>query len=121
MAILFSEGVSQGRLSLEQFVELTATNPAKLFGMYPKKGVLKPGSDGDVVLIDPMREDVITWERLHENVDYTPYEGLAVKGVPVLTISRGKVVARDGAFVGRAGDGKFVRRSLPIADGWEKR
>ncbi|MCL2562956.1 MAG: dihydropyrimidinase [Oscillospiraceae bacterium] len=119
MAITFSEGVSAGRLTLEQFVDLTATNPAKLFGMYPKKGVLKPGSDGDVVLFDPEREDVITWEKLHENVDYTPYEGLKVKGVPVLTISRGKVVAKDGAFVGEAGAGQFIKRGLPMVDGWE--
>jgi len=57
---------------------------------------------------------VITWDKLHENVDYTPYEGLTVKGVPVLTISRGKIVAKDGVFVGKAGDGQFVRRGLPI-------
>jgi len=114
MTILFSEGVSGGRFDLEQFVEMTATNPAKLFGMYPKKGVLRSGSDADVVIFDPERERVITWDKLHENVDYTPYEGLAVKGVPVLTISRGKVVARNGAFVGKAGDGQFVRRGLPM-------
>jgi len=114
MTIIFSEGVSGGKFGLEQFAEMTATNPAKLFGMYPKKGVLRPGSDADVVIFDPAREDVITWDKLHENVDYTPYEGLAVKGVPVLTISRGKIVAKDGAFVGKAGDGQFVRRGLPI-------
>jgi len=114
MTILFSEGVSRGRFDLEQFAQMTATNPAKLFGMYPKKGVLRPGSDADVVIFDPNQADVITWDKLHENVDYTPYEGLEVKGVPVLTISRGKVVARDGMFVGKAGDGQFVRRGLPI-------
>jgi len=114
MTILFSEGVSDGRFDLRQFAEMTATNPAKLFGMYPKKGVLRPGSDADVVIFDPDRQDVITWDKLHENVDYTPYEGLAVKGVPVLTISRGKIVAKDGTFVGKAGDGQFVRRGLPI-------
>jgi len=119
MAITFSEGVSQGRLTLGQFVNLTATNPAKLFGMYPKKGILKPGSDADVVLFDPEREDVITWEKLHENVDYTPYEGLKVKGVPILTISRGKVVAKDGAFVGEAGAGQFIKRGLPLVSGWD--
>ena len=118
MSIIFSEGVSQGRLCLEQFVDLTATNPAKLFGMYPKKGVLKPGSDGDVVLFDPDREAIITWEKLHENVDYTPYEGLQVKGVPILTISRGQVVAKGGRFTGKAGDGRFVHRGLPMVDGW---
>jgi len=114
MTIIFSKGVSGGKFSLEQFAEMTATNPAKLFGMYPKKGVLRPGSDADVVIFDPVRETVITWDKLHENVDYTPYEGLTVKGVPVLTISRGKIVAKDGVFVGKAGDGQFVRRGLPI-------
>ncbi|MCL2367893.1 MAG: dihydropyrimidinase [Oscillospiraceae bacterium] len=119
MPIIFSEGVSKGRFSVERFVELTATSPAKLFGMYPQKGVLKPGSDGDVVIFDPEREDVITWEKLHENVDYTPYEGIKVKGVPVLTISRGKVVARDGEFVGKAGDGRFIKRGLPMTSDWD--
>jgi len=119
MAITFSEGVSRGRLTLEQFVDVTATNPAKLFGMYPKKGVLKPGSDGDVVIFDPERETVITWDDLHENVDYTPYEGLAIKGVPVLTIARGKIVAKDGQFTGQAGAGQFIKRGLPLVDGWE--
>ena len=114
MAILFSEGVSKGRLTLEQFADRMSTSPAKLFGMYPKKGVLKVGSDGDVVIFDPDKKEVITWEKLHENVDYTPYEGLEIQGVPVLTISRGKIVAKDGKFTGRAGEGQFIRRGLPI-------
>ena len=114
MQILFSEGVNKGRFDLQKYANMMSTNPAKLFGMYPKKGVLKVGSDADIVLFDPDREETITWEKLHENVDYTPYEGLKVKGAPTLTISRGKIVAKDGAFVGRAGDGQFVKRGLPM-------
>ena len=114
MQILFSEGVNKGRFDLQQYANMMSTNPAKLFGMYPKKGVLKVGSDADIVLFDPDKEETITWEKLHENVDYKPYEGLKVKGAPILTISRGKIVAKDGEFVGRAGDGQFVKRGLPI-------
>lgn len=114
MQILFSEGVSKGRFGLQDYANMMSTNPAKLFGMYPKKGVLKVGSDADMVLFDPDKEETITWEKLHENVDYTPYEGLQVKGAPILTISRGKIVAKDGVFVGKAGDGQFIKRGLPI-------
>ena len=113
MTISFSEGVSAGRLTLNQFADRTATAPAKLFGMYPEKGVLQPGSDADIVIFDPTRKTTITWDDLHENVDYTPYEGLAATGVPILTISRGNIVAKDGVFLGQAGAGKFIKRKLP--------
>ncbi|MDR3072896.1 MAG: dihydropyrimidinase [Clostridiales Family XIII bacterium] len=114
MSLLFSEGVLNGRMSARHFAALTSENPAKRFGLYPRKGVLKAGSDADIVLIDPE----ITWTMkqgfLHENVDYTPYEEIPVQGKPVMTISRGEIVMRDGAFVGRKGRGIFLKRDLPI-------
>lgn len=114
MALIFSEGVSKGRVSAEDFVRLTAANPAKLTGLYPRKGTLKAGSDGDVVIFDPERKVRLTRALLHENVDYTPYEGMELTGWPVMTISRGRVVARDGVFLGVKGAGRFLKRGLPI-------
>ncbi|MEI6859720.1 MAG: dihydropyrimidinase [Shewanella sp.] len=110
MSLLFSEGVSKGRISPEKFVELTSFNPAKLFGLYPQKGCLLEGSDADIVLFDPELQVNISHDRLHDNTDYTPYESHAVTGWPIMTISRGKVVASHGEFLGKAGAGHFVHR-----------
>jgi dihydropyrimidinase len=116
MPILFSEGVGKGRLTLNEFAAVTSTNPARLFGMYPKKGVLAPGSDADIVLIDPDMDVTITKNILHENVDYTPYEGMKVKGWPVMTIIRGQVVVRDERLQVMPGFGRFVRRETTDYD-----
>ncbi len=110
MSLLFSEGVIKERISVNKFVEVTSTNPAKIYGLYPQKGTIAVGGDADVVLLDPSRKYRISQAALHENVDYTPYEGLDVTGYPVMTIARGKVVAKDGAFVGKAGFGAFIKR-----------
>ena len=112
MALLFSE-VSAGRLSFQRMVELCCTTPARLFGLYPKKGVISEGSDADLVVFDPNRTVRITHDILHENSDYTPYEGMILRGWPVMTISRGEVIVEDGRFTGRRGRGKFIRRRLP--------
>lgn len=109
-ALLFSEGVVKRRLSLEKYVEVMSANPARLFGLYPRKGALAPGSDADIVVFDPRREGVITQSNLHSNVDYTAFEGWRVTGAPVLTLSRGVIVAREGQFVGPAGHGRFIAR-----------
>lgn len=114
MALLYSFGVAQGKLSLQKFVEITATNPAKIFGLYPEKGTLAIGSDADMVLFDPALERVISKEILHENVDYTPYEGFKVKGFPVTTIAGGEVIVENGRFIGRPGTGKFLKRKHPV-------
>ncbi len=108
--ILFSEGVSAGRLDLQTFVQVISTNPARLFGMYPQKGVIAPGSDADLVFIDPEMEVTITHDILHENVDHTPYEGFKVKGWPVQTMIRGQVVVKDGELQVQPGFGRFIRR-----------
>jgi dihydropyrimidinase len=110
LPILFSEGVGKGRISLERFVELTSTNHAKTYGLYPQKGVIAVGSDADLVLWDPARRVTISHAVLHDACDYTPYEGLAVTGWPVLTMVRGEAVVRDGKLVGRKGFGRHLPR-----------
>ncbi|NRG17935.1 dihydropyrimidinase [Rhizobiales bacterium] len=111
LPILFSEGVSRGRISLERFVALTSTNPAKLFGLYPKKGSIMIGADADFAIWDPDREVTITQSALHHGSDYTPYEGMEVKGWPVATILRGRTVMRDGDIVGEKTFGSHLSRT----------
>lgn len=108
--LLFSEGVSKGRISLTRFVEIMATNPAKLVGLYPRKGTLAVGSDADIMILDPEKEFTIRQDTLHSKTDYTPYEGWKVKGYPITTISRGTVLVQDGEVVVEAGHGQFLKR-----------
>ncbi len=108
--LLYSEGVVKGRLPLDTFVRAISTNPAKIFGMYPQKGVLAEGSDADIVMIDPEKTVTITAAALHENVDYTPYEGFEVKGWPVMTMVRGTVVTENGRLLVEPGFGRFIHR-----------
>jgi dihydropyrimidinase len=110
--LLYSYGVAQNRISLRRFTELCSTAPAKIFGLYPQKGVIREGSDADLVIIDPKTERSLTQKQLHGNVDYTAYEGFKVSGYPVCTISRGEVIVRDGNFFGRPGRGKFLKRGI---------
>jgi len=110
--LMFAE-IATKRLTLQQLVTLCCTNPARLFGMYPGKGVIAEGSDADLVLIDPEIKTRLTHEMLHENCDYTPYEGLPLCGYPVMTLSRGEVIVQDGRFVGKKGRGRFIKRGLP--------
>jgi dihydropyrimidinase len=113
LPLLFSAGVIGGRIDLATFVALTATNPARIYGLYPRKGTLAIGSDADVVLWDPQRVAVIANDRLHHAVDFTPYEGMSVTGWPVTTISRGEVVWQDGRVLGSAGRGQFLPCGIP--------
>ncbi|MBX9593653.1 MAG: dihydropyrimidinase [Roseomonas sp.] len=110
LPIIFSEGVSKGRISIEKFVELTSTNPARLMGLYPKKGAIQPGADADLVLWDPKKKVTITNALMQHAIDYTPYEGLEVTGWPVSTIRRGEVVMRDGKVQAEPGTGRFLPR-----------
>jgi dihydropyrimidinase len=111
MSILFSEGVVQGKISLNQFVDVTSTKVAKLFGMFPQKGTIAVGSDADIVLFDPAAKRTISAETHHMNVDYNPFEGMEVQGEVVSVLSRGSFVIRDKQFVGQAGAGRYVKRS----------
>lgn len=108
LPILFSEGVIKGRISLQQFVALTATNHARTYGLYPRKGSIAIGSDADIAIWDPERQVTITHDLLHDGADHTPYEGLQVTGWPVSTMVRGRFVVRDGDLVGTKGFGEHV-------------
>jgi dihydropyrimidinase len=111
LPMLFSEGVTKGRLTLERFVEVTATNAAKLFGLYPRKGTVAVGSDADLVVWDPTLERAVAHDALFSKADHTIYEGWTVRGAPRFTISRGEVVFANGEIVAEAGRGRLVWRT----------
>jgi dihydropyrimidinase len=111
MSLIYNGGVAGGRISLNRFVELTSTSAAKLFGLFPRKGTIAVGSDADIVIFDPNEEMTISVKTHHMNVDYSAYEGTKVKGVTRTVLSRGQVVIEDGKYVGKPGDGQFLRRS----------
>ena len=110
LPLLFSEGVNKGRIDLNTFVALTATNPAKLFGLSPRKGTIAIGADADLVLWDRERKVTLTNALMQHAVDYTPYEGMELTGWPVMTLSRGQIVAAEGEIRGMAGHGRFLPR-----------
>ena len=114
LPLMFSEGVMKGHISTVGFAKLCSTNPAKLFGLYPQKGVIRLGSDADIVIIDPGKQYTITHDRLHENVDYTPYEGIKMQGSIDCVIARGDVVAWHNEFAGQKGRGRFIKRGRPL-------
>ena len=109
LSLLYHHGVRANRISLSRFVELTSTNAAKLFGLYPRKGEIAPGSDGDLVIFNPQREQTLSVETQLTNCDYNPYEGMVVTGVPEKVLLGGRVVADNGVFVGEDGVGEFLR------------
>jgi dihydropyrimidinase len=115
LPLLFSEGVGQGRLDLNAFVALTATNHAKLYGLYPRKGTIAVGSDADIAIWDPKRETEITAGILHDNVGYTPYEGRRLRGWPVTVLSRGRIAVEDGKLGAERGSGQFLPCALSDA------
>ena len=107
---MWHNGVNSGTITPSRFVEITSTNPAKIFGMYPKKGTISVGSDADIVVWDPEKEHTVSAETHHINTDYNAYEGMKVKGMPVRTIIRGRTVVADGELKVDKGSGKFIRR-----------
>jgi len=109
--LTFTHGPAAGRFSINHWVKLVAENPAKLFGLFPRKGIVAPGSDADVVVWDPDREFEITPDALQTNCDWSPFDGWKTEGYPHLTLSRGKVVAKQGKFAGTVGAGQFLKRS----------
>jgi dihydropyrimidinase len=110
LPIVFSEGVSKGRIDPCEFVRLTSFNPARLFGLYPRKGTIAPGADADLVLWDAGKVVTINNGLMQHVIDYTPYEGMEVTGWPVCTIRRGEVVMRDGIVQAEPGSGQFLAR-----------
>ena len=111
MGIIFTEGVSKRGMTLERFVAVTATNAARILGLYPKKGVIAPGSDADIVLIDPSIKKTLTRDDFHVS-DYSPWEGWAIQGWPVTTVLRGTVVVDHGKLFGSTSDGRLVPRKI---------
>lgn len=113
MPLLFSGAVQSARIDIHRFVAMTSTNAAKLYGLYPRKGTLGIGSDADIAIWDPEREVTIALDLLHDGMDYTPYEGVVVRGWPVTTLLRGRVVCHEFEYLGTPGDGEFLRCNAP--------
>ena len=110
LPILFSEGVTKGRIDLNRFVALSATNHAKMYGLYPRKGTIAIGSDADIAIWDPTLTRTLTHNLMKDGSDYTPYEGIEITGWPVLTMVRGRVITRDGELTGQKGFGQYLAR-----------
>ncbi len=110
LSLVYTGGVHGKRFSANRFVQLVSTAPAKLFGLYPRKGTLAVGSDADVLIFDPNKEETISAKTHHMRVDYSMFEGIKVKGVPRVVLSHGRPVIDGGKFVGRAGLGQFLKR-----------
>lgn len=112
LPLMLSEGVSKGRITIERLCQVLSTSPAKIFGLYPRKGAVAIGSDADLVLVDPKLEKKVKGDDLHSKCGWTPYEGVIFKGWPVLTMVRGEVVMEDGQVIGKPGHGRFVSQTL---------
>jgi len=112
--LIYNGGVVENRISLNRFVELTSTAAAKMFGLFPKKGTIAVGSDADIVIFDPNKEQTLGVATHHMNVDYSAYEGRTIKGVVETVFSRGKVVIENGEFKGKSGNGQFLKRGTCV-------
>ena len=110
LMLMYEEAVGKKRLSVNRFVDLVSTAPARFFGLFPQKGAVAVGSDADLVLFDPKAEFRISAKTHHQNVDYTPYEGFKGRGVPKVVLSGGAVIVEDGKFTGQVGAGRFLKR-----------
>ena len=119
LPILFSEGVNMGRIDINTFVAVTATNHAKTYGIYPQKGTIAVGSDADIAIWDPELVRTVAHRDLHDGADYSPYEGLTLKGWPTTVLLRGKVMVRDGQLEGALGDGAYLSRASGPAERME--
>ena len=110
MELIYHGGVAEGRINLNRYVEITATTPAKMFGLYPKKGTIAVGSDADIVIFDPDATHVISADTHHMDVDYSAYEGWEIQGKVEMVLSKGKVIISDDIYHGSPGDGEYLRR-----------
>lgn len=110
---LLYQGVVNGNITLERWVEITSTTPARMFGMYGKKGVIAPGADADVLIYDPRGHTSIGLEKTHHmNMDYSAWEGYEIDGHVDTVLSRGKIIVHKNEYLGRKGDGQYVKRGL---------
>jgi dihydropyrimidinase len=111
ISLMFDGGVRAERISLTRFVDVVSTAPAKIFGLYPRKGTIAPGSDADLIVFDPGKRAVISAKTHHMNVDYSPYEGREVTGAVETVLLRGRAIVENGRFVGGRGGGVFLKRT----------
>ena len=109
---IMCDGVAKGKITINQLCAVTSANIAKVYGCYPRKGVIAPGSDADFVVIDMNITQPITQDKLHNNLDFCPFEGIETTGWPVMTVSKGNVIVEDGVFKGEKGAGSFIYRKL---------
>lgn len=114
LPVMYSEGVAKGRLSICDLVRVLCAEPSRMYGLYPRKGNLQPGADADVVILDPDRKHVLTHADMHGAVDYTCYEGMELQGAIDLVLSHGQVVVKDNQFVGKKGDGRYLKRGKSV-------
>jgi dihydropyrimidinase len=112
MPLIYTHGVRKRRISMNRFVELVSTNPAKIMGLFPRKGTIAVGSDADIVIFNPKKETIIDHKKLATNCDWSPFQGWKVRGFPEYTILRGNVIVKDGKFCGKKGMGQFLPRAL---------
>ena len=112
--LLFSEGYGKGRISLPQVVKYSSSNPCRMFGMYPQKGSLEPGTDADIVIIDPEKKTLIDRSYIRGASDYSCYEGMELDGCIEKVFLRGKEIVNEGEFLGKRGDGKYLKRGDSI-------
>ncbi|MCZ6790097.1 MAG: dihydropyrimidinase [Chloroflexi bacterium] len=110
LSLLYTKGVMSGLIDLHRMVDVFSTTPAKLFGLFPRKGTIAVGSDADIVVFHPEEETTISAQSHHMNMDYNMYEGMRVKGVPKVVVTRGEVIIEDGVYLGTPGDGRFLKR-----------
>ena len=110
LPMLYHDGVSAGRISMNKLVQVFSTNPARLFGLFPQKGTIAPGSDADIVIFDPEKEVTIRHRDMHSRQDWELFEGVQLKGWPVTTLSRGEIVVENGKVLGQAGRGNLLKR-----------
>lgn len=112
LPVIYTQGVSRGRIDVNRMVDVMSTGPAKIFGLYPQKGAIQPGSDGDLVVFDPDDDWILCSDALNSPVDWTPYEGMRVHGSVNMTVSGGRIIVQEGRFLGRKGGGRFLERRL---------
>ncbi len=112
LPVIYTFGVLKNKFSINHFVSLVSSNPAKVMGLYPQKGTIVIGSDADISIFDPKKKKKIDYKELSTNCDWSPYQGMQLAGFPEMTISRGKIIVENGIFVGQAGYGKFLKRKV---------